>query len=69
MPRMHPQQLITIYVSDPAHHATCVRELIAAIHESLTHHNQHLRILTWTASAESLSAEVANCKDALDAPH
>jgi len=54
MPRMHPQQLITIYVSAPAQHATRVRELIAAIHESLTHHNQHPRIFTWTASAESI---------------
>lgn len=69
MPRMHPQQLITIYVSDPAQHTTRVRELTAAIHESLTHHNQHPRILTWTASAESISAEVTTCKDALDAPH
>jgi len=66
---MHPQQLITIYVSGPAQHATRVRELIAAIHEYLTHHNQHPRIFTWAASAENIFAEVVNCKGALDAPH
>lgn len=46
-----------------------VRELIAAIHEYLTHHNQNPRVFTWTASAERIWAKVAKCKEALDALH
>jgi len=46
-----------------------VRELIAAIHEYLDHHNQHPRIFTWTASAERILAKVAKCQEALDALH
>lgn len=46
-----------------------VPELIAAIHEYLNHHNQHPRVFTWTASAESILAKVTKCKEALDALH
>lgn len=46
-----------------------VRELMAAIHAYLNHHNQNPRVFTWTASAERILAKVANCKEALDALH
>jgi hypothetical protein len=38
-------------------------------HEYLNHYNQNPRVFTWTASAESILAKVAKCKEALDALH
>ncbi len=46
-----------------------VRDLIAAIQTYITTHNQNPRVFTWTASAESIVAKVAKCKEALDALH
>ena len=46
-----------------------VRELIAAIHEYLHHHNQNPRVFTWTASADSILAKSAKCNEAVDALH
>jgi hypothetical protein len=46
-----------------------VRDLIAAIQEYITNHNQNPRVFTWTASVESIVAKVAKCKEALDALH
>lgn len=46
-----------------------VRDLITAIQEYITHHNQSPRVFSWTAAAESIVAKVAKCKEALDALH
>ncbi len=46
-----------------------IRELMAAIDEYVQHHNLKPRVFTWTASAESILAKVAKCKEALDALH
>lgn len=46
-----------------------VRELRAAIEAYVHHHNLTPRIFTWTASAESILAKVAKCKEALNALH
>jgi transposase len=46
-----------------------VRELMAAIDDYVHHHNLKPQVFTWTASAESIVAKVAKCKEALDALH
>jgi transposase len=46
-----------------------VRELIAAIHAYLDHHNQNPRVFVWTASVERILTKVAKCKEALDTLH
>ena len=46
-----------------------VPELIAAIEDYMTNHNQNPRVFVWTASVESSMAKIAKCKDALDALH
>ena len=44
-----------------------VPELIAAIEEYMSNHNQNPRIFVWTASVESILTKIAKCKEALDA--
>ncbi len=46
-----------------------VPELIAAIEDYLTNHNQNPRVFVWTASVERMMAKIAKCKEALDALH
>lgn len=46
-----------------------VPELIAAIEDYMTNHNQNPRVFVWTASVESIMAKIAKCKEALDALH
>jgi transposase len=46
-----------------------VSELIAAIREYLSNHNQNPRVFIWTASVESILKKFAKCKEALDALH
>ncbi len=46
-----------------------VSELIAAIEEYLTNHNQNPKVFVWTASVERIMAKVTKCKEALDALH
>ena len=46
-----------------------VPELIAAIQEFLENHHQNPRIVTWTASVESILTNVSKCTEALDSLH
>jgi DDE superfamily endonuclease len=46
-----------------------VPELIAAIEDYLDQSNQNPHVLVWTASADSILAKIAKCKEALDALH
>lgn len=46
-----------------------VPELIAAINEYITNHNQHPRVFTWTAPVEKIMAKVAKCKETLVTLH
>jgi transposase len=46
-----------------------VPELIAAITEYLEQSNQNPHVFVWTASANSILAKIAKCKEALDALH
>ena len=46
-----------------------VPELIAAIEDYMSNHNQNPRVFVWTASVESILTKIAKCKEALDALH
>lgn len=46
-----------------------VPELIAAIEDYVSNHNQKPRVFVWTASLESILTKIAKCKEALDALH
>jgi transposase len=46
-----------------------VKELIEAIRDYISGHNQNPRIFVWSASVERILAKVAKCKEALDALH
>jgi transposase len=46
-----------------------VPDLIAAIEEYLSNHNQNPRVFTWTASVEKIMTKIAKCKEALDSLH
>ena len=46
-----------------------VPELIAAIDDYLTCHNQTPRVFVWKASAENIMAKIAKCKEALGTLH
>jgi len=46
-----------------------VPELIAAIKDYMSNHNQNPRVFVWTASVESILTKIAKCKEALDALH
>jgi transposase len=46
-----------------------VPELIATINDYLAESNQSPHVFVWTASAESILAKIAKCKEALDALH
>ncbi|MBK5188141.1 MAG: IS630 family transposase [Gemmatimonadaceae bacterium] len=46
-----------------------VPELIATINNYLAQSNQNPHVFVWTASAESIRAKIAKCKEALDALH
>jgi transposase len=46
-----------------------VPELIAAIEDYVSNHNQNPRVFGWTASVESILTKIAKCKEALDALH
>ena len=46
-----------------------VSELITVIEDYLQQSNQHPHIFVWTASAESLLAKIAKCKEALETLH
>ncbi len=46
-----------------------VPALVAAIQDYLDNHNQHPQVFVWSASAESILAKIAKCKEALDAVH
>jgi transposase len=46
-----------------------VPELIAAIDDYLAQSNQNPHVFVWTASADSILAKIAKCKEALDALH
>ena len=46
-----------------------VPELIATINDYVEQSNQNPHIFVWTASAESILAKIAKCKEALDALH
>jgi hypothetical protein len=44
-----------------------VPELITAIKDYVDQSNQNPHVFVWTASAESIMAKIAKCKEALDA--
>ena len=46
-----------------------VPELIAAIEDYLNCHNQNPRVFVWKASADSILAKIAKCKEALGTLH
>jgi transposase len=46
-----------------------VPELIRAIQDYITGHNQNPRVFVWSASVESILTKVAKCKEVLDALH
>jgi transposase len=46
-----------------------VQMLVTAIQQYIDAHNQNPRVFIWSASAESILAKIAKCKEALDAPH
>ncbi len=46
-----------------------VPELISVITEYMDQSNQNPHVFVWTASAESILAKIAKCKEALDALH
>jgi hypothetical protein len=46
-----------------------VPELIAAIEDYMSNHNQNPRVFVWTASVESILTKIAKCKEVLDALH
>jgi transposase len=46
-----------------------VPELIAVIHDYLRQSNQNPHVFVWTASAESILAKIAKCKEALETLH
>ena len=46
-----------------------VKELIRAIQDYISGHNQNPRIFVWRASVERILTKVAKCKEALDALH
>jgi len=46
-----------------------VKELIQAIRDYISGHNQNPRIFVWSAPVERILAKVAKCKEALDALH
>ena len=46
-----------------------VPELIAAIEDYLNCHNQNPRVFVWKASADSIMAKIAKCKEALGTLH
>ena len=46
-----------------------VPQLIGVIEQYITQSNQNPHIFVWTASAESILAKIAKCKEALDALH
>ena len=46
-----------------------VPELIAAIEDYMSNHNQNPRVFVWTAPVESILTKIAKCKEALDALH
>lgn len=46
-----------------------VPELIAAIEDYMSNHNQNPRVFVWTASVGSILTKIAKCKEALDALH
>lgn len=46
-----------------------VPDLIATIEDYLEQSNQHPHVFVWTASADSILAKIAKCKEALDALH
>ena len=46
-----------------------VPELIAAIEDYMSNHNQNPRVFIWTASVASILTKIAKCKEALDALH
>jgi hypothetical protein len=46
-----------------------VPELITAIEDYVQQSNQNPHIFVWTASAESILAKIAKCKEALETLH
>ena len=48
---------------------TSVPALERAIHDYLTHYNQHAKPFIWTKDADTILAKVDRCKEALNAPH
>jgi transposase len=46
-----------------------VKELIAAIHDYLEHHNQAPTRFVWTKDADMILAKIQRCKQALGTPH
>jgi transposase len=46
-----------------------VPELIATIEDYMAQSNQNPHVFVWTASAQSILAKIAKCKEALDALH
>ena len=46
-----------------------VKELIQAIQDYISGHNQNPRVFVWSASVERILTKVAKCKEALDALH
>jgi transposase len=47
----------------------CVPDLIAAIEEYLSNHNQNPRVFIWSAPVDKILSKIAKCKEALDALH
>ena len=45
-----------------------VKELVQAIGDYISRHNQNPRVFVWSASVERILPKVATCKEALDAP-
>ena len=48
---------------------TSVPALERAIHDNLTHYNQHAKPFIWTKDADTILAKVDRCKEVLNAPH
>jgi transposase len=46
-----------------------VKELIGAIQDYISSHNQNPRVFVWSAPVERILAKVAKCKETLDALH
>jgi transposase len=46
-----------------------VPELIRAIEEYLSNHNQNPQVFIWSAPVERILAKIAKCKEVLDAVH